>query len=258
MGQTQTSFGESNPFDLTGHFAVITGASKGIGRAIALRLAEAGAEVGLIARNEDALNEIARTIRRRGGTAYVEGCDVCDLGDLKTRLERLPIPDIFVNNAGMNIPQSFLDVDTGSFDATFALNVRAAFFAAQAAARRILDADRRGVIINISSQAGHVGLRKRTVYCASKHALEGLTKTMALELAPDIRVVSIAPTFVVTPMTRPFLEDPTFRKYVESHLLVKEVGTVEDVAHAVLYASSPAAKLMTGASLILDGGWTAH
>jgi NAD(P)-dependent dehydrogenase (short-subunit alcohol dehydrogenase family) len=168
------------------------------------------------------------------------------------------VPDILVNNAGINIPQQFLDVDVATFDRIFSVNIRGAFFVAQAAARRMREARRRGAIVNITSQAGHVGLIRRTVYCASKYALEGLTKAMAIELAPDIRVNAVAPTFIETPMTKPFLEEPAFKAYVDSNLLVEGVGTTRDVAAAVLYVASPAARLMTGASLLIDGGWTAH
>lgn len=258
MGQLASHEHSGDPFRLNGTTAIVTGASKGIGRAIALRFAEAGADVGLIARTRQTLTETASNIKSLGGRAFCEVCDVTDLEALENSMTRLPAPDIFVNNAGRNVPQRFLEVDMGTFDAMFEVNIRAAFFAAQIAARRMLAERGKGVIVNLSSQAGHVGLLKRTVYCASKHALEGLTKTMALELAPNIRVVSVAPTFIETPMTKPFLEEREFRSYIDSNLLVSDVGTVEDVANAVLYVASPAAKLMTGTSLLIDGGWTAH
>jgi len=248
----------SEPFDLAGKTAIVTGASRGIGRAIAEAFARAGGDVALLARESAELREVAEVIRATGHQAYVEACDVTDIGAVQAAVSRLPVPDILVNNAGINIPQQFLDVDAATFDRIFSVNIRAAFFVAQAVARRMRQAGRQGAIVNVTSQAGHVGLIRRTVYCASKHALEGLTKAMAIELAPDIRVNAVAPTFVETPMTKPFLEEPAFKAYVDSNLLVEAVGTTADVAAAVLYVASPAARLMTGSSLLIDGGWTAH
>ena len=245
-------------FDFTGKSTIVTGASRGIGRAIAEAFACAGANVAILARNGDELEEVADAIRSTGREAYVEACDVGDVDSVQATVARLPVPDILVNNAGINIPQEFLDVDVATFDKIFSINIRGAFFVAQSVARRMRAAGKRGAIVNVTSQAGHVGLIRRTVYCATKHALEGLTKAMAIELAPDIRVNSVAPTFVETPMTKPFLEEPAFKAYVDSNLLVEGVGTTADVAAAVLYVASPAARLMTGTSLVIDGGWTAH
>jgi NAD(P)-dependent dehydrogenase (short-subunit alcohol dehydrogenase family) len=173
---------------------------------------------------------------------------VADLGAL----------DILVNNAGLNRPQPFLEVDEDTLDRLLTLNVRAAFLVAQAAARRMV-AQGEGVIINMSSQMGHVGSeRDRTVYVMTKHAIEGLTKAMAVELAPKgVRVVSIAPTFIDTPLVRPFFDDPTFRKWVLDRIPLGRLGTVEEVASAVVFLASPAAALVTGSSLLADGGWTA-
>lgn len=248
----------NNLCDLRGQTAIVTGASKGLGRAIAETLAKAGARVGLIARTEAELVEATRAISRAGGEAFFRVCDVTDLNDLSAVAQDLPVPDIFINNAGVNAPQHFLDVDIETFDRLFGLNVRSAFFAAQAFARRMHTAGGRGVIVNMSSQAGHVGLERRSVYCATKHAIEGLTKTMAMELAPTIRVVAIAPTFVETPLTRPYLEEADFRAYVDRNLLIDGLASVDDVASAVLYLASPAARAVTGTSLRVDGGWTAH
>ncbi|HET7315038.1 SDR family oxidoreductase [Salinisphaera sp.] len=248
----------SSPFALDGLTAIVTGASKGIGRATALRLARAGADVGLIARSETNLREVASLIEDAGQQAFVAPCDIRDIKALRDCFEHLPVPDVFINNAGRNQPQHFLQVDREAFDAMLELNVRSAFFAAQSAARRMRAADKTGVIVNLSSQAGHTALIKRSVYCATKHAMEGMTKSMALELAPAIRVVSVAPTFVKTEMTQSFLETDEYDQYMKAHLLTRQLATVDDVANAVLYAASPAANMMTGTSLVLDGGWTAH
>ena len=245
-------------FDLAGKMAIVTGASRGIGRAIAEAFARAGANVAILARESDELMEVAGAIRATGREVYVEPCDVSDVDSVQASVVRLPVPDILVNNAGINIPQEFLEVDVATFDRIFSVNIKGAFFVAQAVARRMREVRKQGAIVNVTSQAGHVGLIRRTVYCASKHALEGLTKAMAIELAPDIRVNAVAPTFIETPMTKPFLEEPAFKAYVDSNLLVDSVGTTRDVAAAVLYVASPAARLMTGSSLLIDGGWTAH
>jgi NAD(P)-dependent dehydrogenase (short-subunit alcohol dehydrogenase family) len=175
----------------------------------------------------------------------------------------IPRLDILVNNAGINRPQPFLEVDEPTLDLLLGLNVRAAFLVAQAAARLMAAPNGAknggGVIINMSSQMGHVGSDlNRTVYVMTKHAIEGLTKAMAVELAPKgVRVVSIAPTFITTPLTKPFFDDPVFRKWVLDRIPLGRLGTVEEVAQAVVFLASPAAALVTGSSLLVDGGWTA-
>jgi NAD(P)-dependent dehydrogenase (short-subunit alcohol dehydrogenase family) len=161
-----------------------------------------------------------------------------------------------VNNAGWNRPQPFLEVDVETLDRMLALNVRAAFLVAQRAARMMRDQG--GVIINMSSQMGHVGSPNRTVYCATKHAIEGLTKAMAVELAPfGIRVISLAPTFVETPLSRTFLADPAFNRLVLDKIALGRLATLEEIAAAAVYLASPAAGAVTGSSLLVDGGWTA-
>jgi NAD(P)-dependent dehydrogenase (short-subunit alcohol dehydrogenase family) len=167
--------------------------------------------------------------------------------------------DIFVNNAGTNNPMPMIDVPVAVLDQMLDLNVRAAYLAAQGAARAMVKARSGGVIINMTSQMGHVGSPGRTVYCMTKHALEGLTKAMAVELAShNIRVNSVAPTFIETPMTEPMLAKPEFRSFVGSMIPLGRIGKPEDVAAAVLYLASPAASMVTGTSLLIDGGWTAQ
>jgi len=164
-----------------------------------------------------------------------------------------------VNNAGTNRPAYFTDVTIEDFDALFTLNVRAAYFVAQAMARALIAAGRPGSIINISSQMGHVGGARRSVYCATKHAMEGFTKAMAIELAPHkIRVNTLGPTFVETPLTRPFFENEAFRKDVLSRIKLGRLGQVEDLTGAVVFLASDASALMTGSALVVDGGWTAE
>src|SRR5688572_31295280 len=250
-------------FGLDGRVALVTGAGRGIGRACALALAEAGAEVWLAARTRDEIEQAAAEIRAAGGKAHAAPCDVTDSKQLKVVFQEIPLLDILVNNAGGNIPEPFVDVSEAHLDRLLALNVRAAFLTAQAAARKMLEAkDRKtrgGAIINMSSQMGHVGAVNRTVYCMTKHGIEGLTKAMALELAAHgIRVVSIAPTFVETPLVKEFMQRPGFRDWVEARIPTGKIGHVDDVAAAVLFAASPAASLVTGTSLVVDGGWTAQ
>jgi len=251
-------------FRLDGRTALVTGAGRGIGRAIALALAAAGAELVLVSRTKSQLDEVAREIASAGGKARVAPFDVTDTGAMRTAFAGLGHLDILVNNAGLNRPQPFLEVDEATLDQLLTLNIRAAFLVAQAAARLMVapnGAKQRGsgVIINMSSQMGHVGSeRDRTVYVMTKHAVEGLTKAMAVELAPKgVRVVSIAPTFVQTPLTKPFFDDPETRKWILDRIPLGRGGSVEEVAQAVVFLASPAASLVTGSSLLVDGGWTA-
>jgi NAD(P)-dependent dehydrogenase (short-subunit alcohol dehydrogenase family) len=249
----------STPMRLDGKVAVVTGAGRGIGRACALALAAAGADVVAISRSRDELEAVAGEVDGLGrrGTALV--CDVTDTARTRAALESLERIDVLVGSAGANIPEPFLDVSEEHLEALLALNVKATFLAAQAAARRMVESGEGGSIVTISSQMGHVGAANRTVYCTTKHAVEGMTKAMAVELAPHrIRVNSVAPTFVTTPMTAPFFADPEFRADVERRIPLGRIGTVEDVTGAVVYLASPAAALVTGTSLLVDGGWTAQ
>jgi NAD(P)-dependent dehydrogenase (short-subunit alcohol dehydrogenase family) len=245
-------------FRLDGKTALVTGAGRGIGRAIALALAGAGAGLLLNSRTPVELDAVATEIEAAGGKARTLSFDVTDPAAMHAAFAGIERLDILVNNAGLNRPQPFLEVDEATLDRLLTLNVRSLFLAAQAAAR-LMVRNSGGVIINMSSQMGHVGSElNRTVYVMTKHAVEGLTKAMAAELAPrGIRVVTIAPTFIKTPLTKPFFDDPAFSKWVHDRIPLGRLGTVEEVAQAVVFLASPAAALVTGSSLLVDGGWTA-
>ncbi len=213
----------------------------------------------LIARTQAQVEAAADAIRARGDKADALKLDVTDLDAVRRAMAAAEPFDVLVNNAGTNRPAHLVDVKIEDFDAIFALNVRAAFFMAQAVARRLIEAKRPGSIINISSQMGHVGAARRSVYCASKHAMEGFTKAMAIELAPhNIRVNTLGPTFLETPMTRPFFEDKTFRAEVLAKIKLGRLGQLDELTGAILFLASDASSLMTGAALVLDGGWTAE
>lgn len=246
-------------FRLDGQTAMVTGAGRGLGRACACALAAAGAEVMLVSRTRSELETVAVQIRQAGGTARPLVCDVTDTVQVRRCIEGLERLDVLVNNAGSNIPEPFVEVSEAHLDFLLTLNVRAMFIVAQAAARKMQAQGRGGVILHMSSQMGHTGAPNRTVYCMTKHAIEGLTKAMGVELAPDgIRVNSIAPTFFETPLAGPFLANTAFRDSVLQKIALGRLGQMEDIMGAVVYLASPAAAMVTGTSLLVDGGWTAH
>lgn len=239
--------------ELNAQVALVTGAGLGLGRACALALSAAGAEVIAIARTRSDLESLARDAP---GTVHAWAMDVTSDAVLD-RIESLERLDVLVNNAGTNRPQPFIEVSDDNLDWMLDLNVRAAFRVARSAARVMLR-NGQGSIIHMSSTMGHVGSPTRTVYCTTKHAIEGLSRAMAVELAPHgIRVNTVAPTFVETPMTAPMLEDAAFKSFVLEMIPMRRIAQAEDVAAAVLYLASPASAMVTGTSLPVDGGWLA-
>ncbi len=240
-------------FNLEGQQAIVTGASKGLGAAITIALADCGARVLAVARGEQELRALAQS------NPLIEPW-IADIRDPSFAAELASREvNILINNAGMNVPLPMPDVPVEVLDEMLSLNIRCAYLVAQAATRSMLRRGKGGCIVNVTSQMGHVGSPNRTVYCMTKHALEGLTKAMAVELAAQrIRVNSVAPTFVETPMTRPMLADPAFLSFVERMIPLGRIARPEDVSAAVLYLCSPLASMVTGTSLIIDGGWTAQ
>lgn len=246
-------------FRLDGRRAIVTGAGRGIGLAAATALAEAGAHVTLCARTGDELQDMSEAMRAKGFSADAMQLDVTDLDRMRRWIQAADPYDIFVNNAGTNRPKPFLDVSDDDYDAVMELNVKSTFFTAQAFASRLVATGRPGAIINMSSQMGHVGGARRSIYCASKWAMEGFSKAMAIELAPHgVRVNTLCPTFIETPMTKPFLENAAFKQDVLSKIKLGRLGKVTDLMGAIVFLASDASALMTGASLIVDGGWTAE
>uniref|UniRef100_UPI001575C7EE SDR family NAD(P)-dependent oxidoreductase n=1 Tax=Sphingomonas bacterium TaxID=1895847 RepID=UPI001575C7EE len=197
-------------------------------------------------------------IRARGEAADAATLDVADLGAVAAFFAEHPAFDVLVNNAGTNRPKPMQDVDEADYNAVLDLNVKSAFFVAQGCARGMIAAGRGGSLIHIGSQMGHVGGPNRSLYCASKWALEGMSKAFALDLAAHgIRSNTIAPTFIETPMTRPFFADEAFKASVLAKIKLGRLGQVEDLMGAALFLASDAAALVTGTSLVVDGGWTA-
>ncbi len=246
-------------FRLDGRRAVVTGAGRGIGLAAAAALAGAGAAVTLLARSEGEIAAAAAAIVAAGGVADAVPLDVSDLGAVAAFFAERPAFHVLVNNAGTNRPMPMWEVGQADYDAVLDLNLKSAFFVAQACVKRMMAEGVPGSLIHIGSQMGHVGGPNRSLYCASKWAMEGMNKSFALDLAPHgIRSNIIAPTFIETPLTKPFFEDEAFRLSVLQKIKLGRIGTVEDLMGPLLLLASDASSLMTGTSLLVDGGWTAE
>ena len=261
MAESKKTIGSH--FDLEGKIALITGAGRGIGLATALTLAHAGADVALVARSEDELLSAAQAIQELGRRAVAFPADLCETGRLPSLAAEIVATmggiDILVNNAGTNIPQDSVDVTEAAWDTIMDINLKGAFFMAQAVGMVMIAQGRGGRIINISSQTGSIALAKRAAYCASKAGLNLVTKVLAMEWAVhEILVNAVAPTFIETEVTKDFLNNPDFLKYALAKNLLKRFGTPDDVAGAVLYLASPIANMVTGHVLLVDAGWTAH
>lgn len=245
-------------FRLDGRRALVTGAGRGIGLALAAALAEGGASVTLAARTATEVEAGAQAIRAAGGLAEAAVLDVSDLAAVQAFFDERPAYHVLVNNAGTNRPKPMWEVSEEDYDAVIDLNVKSAFFVAQACVRRMLENKVSGSLIHIGSQMGHVGGPSRSLYCASKWALEGMNKAFALDLAPyGIRSNTIGPTFIETPMTKPFFEKAEFKTSVLAKIKLGRLGNVEDLMGATLFLASDASALVTGTSIVVDGGWTA-
>ena len=244
---------------LAGKTAIVTGAGRGIGAACATALAAAGADVVLLARTRSELEAVAGQVRGAGGTAHVLLCDITDPGQVASVVSSLDRVDVLVNNAGTDRPTPFLDVTPELIDELLAVNVKGTFFMAQAAARTMIASGDGGSIVNISSQLCLVGSAYETAYCAAKFGVEGLTRSMAIELAPHaIRVNSVAPTVVETPRTAVALANETLRTMIIGRIPLGRLATPHDVAQAVVFFASPGSSMVTGTTMPVDGGWVAQ
>jgi NAD(P)-dependent dehydrogenase (short-subunit alcohol dehydrogenase family) len=245
-------------FRVDGQRALVTGGSRGIGFFAAIALAQAGAKVTLAARSIATLESAAQEFKKVGFECEILQLDVTDPIAVDESLGAREPFQILVNNAGMNRPKHLVDVKNEDIDAVFDLNIKAAFYVTRKVTQQLLAAKLPGSIINISSQMGLVGSPRRTLYCASKHALEGMTKALAWELgAANIRVNTICPTFIETDMTAPMFEDKTFRAWVIDKIALGRLGQPDEIMGSIVFLASPASSLITGSALVLDGGWTA-
>jgi len=246
--------------DLKGKRVLVTGGAGGIGGACAEAFAREGARVMITGRNRERLEQKVRNLAQAyGANVDFLACDIAAEAGRTQLLENMPVLDVLVNSAGINIPKPFTDNQLEDFEAVFGVNVKALYFVTQAVVRQMIADKRPGRIVNISSQAGMIGLPLRTVYCASKHAVDGFTKALAVDLkGHDINVNGVAPTFVETALTRKALTDPDFSSYIYGEILLNELPATEDIANAVLFLSSEASRFMTGTTLLVDAGWTAH
>lgn len=246
-------------FRLKGKRTLVTGAGRGIGLGASIALSAAGSDVVIVSRTEKELRRLDKFLKKKGHNSKYKVLDITKNSDVRNFLDAEKPFDILVNNAGINIPSSLVETDIKDFEKVMKLNVSALINLTKLVVKKMLKYRVKGSIINVTSQMGHVGAINRTTYCASKFAIEGFTKALSIELAPQkIRVNSLSPTFIETSLTRKFLKDKEFKDYVLSMIPLKRLGKIEDVMGAFVFLASDASSLMTGASLVLDGGWTAR
>ena len=246
-------------FRLDNKRALITGAGRGIGLGASIALAEAGSEIVMISRTEEELKKLDEHIKKLGFKSSYKSLDVTNEKDLQNFIHKEKPFHILVNNAGTNIPSSLIETKINDFDYVMSLNVKSVINITKQVVSKMLDNDISGSIINVSSQMGHVGGPNRTTYCSTKFAIEGFTKSLSIELASKgIRVNSICPTFIKTPMTEPFLKDESFKDQVISMIPIGRLGEIRDLMGPFVFLASDASSLMTGSSVLVDGGWTAR
>jgi NAD(P)-dependent dehydrogenase (short-subunit alcohol dehydrogenase family) len=245
-------------FRLDGQRALVVGASSGIGLACAAGLAQAGAHVVMAARSTDRLNTLVAEMHAAGHSATALPLDITDIDTTQATIDAQPPFDIMVNSAGTARHAPAFETTQADYDAVCDLNIKGAYFLTRVVAKRLFDAGKPGSLINISSQMAHVGGHDRAVYCATKHAVEGFTKSMAIEWGPaKIRVNTICPTFILTPLSKPTFDNPARAAWINDKIKLGRTGTVEDIMGAVVFLASDASAMVTGASLMVDGGWTA-
>ncbi len=243
-------------FDLTGKRALVTGGATGIGLGCSVALAQAGAAVTIAARRLDVVEAAAEALRAEGYKATGLALDLTDIEAVQTAFDA-PF-DVVVNSAGFAKHSKAVDTDPADYDAVMDVNVKGAFFLSAAAGKALMEAGKAGSIIHISSQMGHVGGLERSVYCASKHAVEGFVKAMAIEWGKqNVRINTICPTFIKTPLTEQTFSRPEMVEWVLSKIKLPRIGEVEDIMGAVLFLASDASAMVTGTSMLIDGGWTA-
>ena len=250
-------------YNLKNKTAIVTGAGKGLGRACAIALAEAGANLVIISRTQKDLNEVSKKVKKFKSKCKSYVCDITNYNQIKQIINKISKIDILINNAGNNIPEHFTKVKTKDMEYLVKINTIATFNLAQLCALKMIQTKNRkkigGAIINMSSQMGHVGGPIRSVYNMTKFGLEGLTKGMSIDLAKyNIRVNTICPTFVVTPMTSKFFKSKKFKREVLSNIPLGRFAELSEVASSAVFLASDASSMITGTSLLVDGGWTAR
>jgi len=249
-------------YNLKNKYALVTGAGKGLGKACAIALAEAGSNLIIISRTKKDLDSVSKVVKKFRVKCKSYVCDVTNYNEIKSIIDKQSRIDVLVNNAGNNIPEHFTQVKTKNMEYLVKVNTIAAFNIAQLCALKMMKLKNRkkvgASIINMSSQMGHVGGPIRSVYNMNKWGLEGLTRGMAIDLAKyNIRVNTVAPTFVVTPMTKKFLKNKKFRKETLNNIPLGRFAEMSEIASAVVFLASDAASMIHGTSLLVDGGWTA-